>query len=140
MRGIRGIDRNFPPLHYRNGQRRIRRLSASSFGIRHYPRRWLCLRTLYGYTVMATVKIHGNIALRRYIIQSRILLCSRIYKITALLLLAEEFSSASRSVKPGLVCSGIVSAWTWSATLMVSSLVVFQFGISGGWWYGVSGT
>ncbi|EKM51513.1 uncharacterized protein PHACADRAFT_212160 [Phanerochaete carnosa HHB-10118-sp] len=52
----------------------------------------------------------------------------------------EEFSSASRSVKPGLVCSGIVSAWTWSATLMVSSLVVYQFGISGGWWYGVCGT
>ncbi|GJE97151.1 solute symporter family transporter [Phanerochaete sordida] len=52
----------------------------------------------------------------------------------------EEFSSASRSVKPGLVCSGIVSAWTWSATLMVSSLVVYQFGVSGGWWYGVCGT
>ncbi|KAH8118812.1 solute symporter family transporter [Phellopilus nigrolimitatus] len=53
---------------------------------------------------------------------------------------AEEFSSASRSVKPGLVCSGIVSAWTWSATLMVSSLVCYQFGISGGWWYGTCGT
>ncbi|THH05204.1 hypothetical protein EW145_g4967 [Phellinidium pouzarii] len=53
---------------------------------------------------------------------------------------AEEFSSASRSVKPGLVCSGIVSAWTWSATLMVSSLITYQFGVSGGWWYGVGGT
>jgi len=53
---------------------------------------------------------------------------------------AEEFSSASRNVKPGLVCSGIVSAWTWSATLMVSSLVCYQFGVSGGWWYGVCGT
>lgn len=62
------------------------------------------------------------------------------YEFNVSLLSAEEFSSASRSVKPGLVCSGIVSAWTWSATLMVSSLVVFQFGISGGWWYGVSGT
>ncbi|OCB83863.1 solute symporter family transporter [Sanghuangporus baumii] len=52
----------------------------------------------------------------------------------------EEFSSASRNVKPGLVCSGIVSAWTWSATLMVSSLIAFQFGVAGGWWYGVCGT
>lgn len=31
---------------------------------------------------------------------------------------AEEFSSASRSVKPGLIASGIVSAWTWAATLV----------------------
>ncbi|KAG6805321.1 hypothetical protein H0H92_015836, partial [Tricholoma furcatifolium] len=30
---------------------------------------------------------------------------------------SEEFSSASRSVKPGLIASGIVSAWTWAATL-----------------------
>jgi hypothetical protein len=31
---------------------------------------------------------------------------------------AEEFSSASRSVKAGLIASGIVSAWTWAATLV----------------------
>ena len=30
----------------------------------------------------------------------------------------EEFSSASRNVKPGLIASGIVSAWTWAATLV----------------------
>ncbi|KAJ7910497.1 urea transporter [Mycena leptocephala] len=29
---------------------------------------------------------------------------------------SEEFSSASRSVKPGLIAAGIVSAWTWAAT------------------------
>ncbi|GJJ10478.1 hypothetical protein Clacol_004704 [Clathrus columnatus] len=46
---------------------------------------------------------------------------------------SEEFSSASRNVKPGLICCGIVSAWTWSATLLQSS-------ISGPWWYGVGGT
>lgn len=34
---------------------------------------------------------------------------------------SEEFSSASRSVKPGLIASGIVSAWTWAATLVSSS-------------------
>ena len=31
---------------------------------------------------------------------------------------AEEFNSASRSVKPGLIASGIVSAWTCAATLV----------------------
>ncbi|KAJ6629356.1 urea transporter [Mycena sp. CBHHK59/15] len=45
---------------------------------------------------------------------------------------SEEFSSASRSVKPGLIASGIVSAWTWAATLVR--------GISGPWWYGAGAT
>lgn len=53
---------------------------------------------------------------------------------------SEEFTSASRSVKPGLVCCGIVSAWTWSATLLQSSTVAYTFGVSGPWWYGVGGT
>ncbi|KAF5311547.1 hypothetical protein D9758_017936 [Tetrapyrgos nigripes] len=53
---------------------------------------------------------------------------------------SEEFTSASRSVKPGLVCCGIVSAWTWSATLLQSSTAAYQFGVSGPWWYGVGGT
>lgn len=30
----------------------------------------------------------------------------------------EEFSSASRSVKTGLIAASIVSAWTWAATLL----------------------
>jgi len=34
---------------------------------------------------------------------------------------AEEFNSASRSVSPGLIAAGIVSAWTWAATLLQSS-------------------
>lgn len=53
---------------------------------------------------------------------------------------SEEFTSASRSVKPGLVCCGIVSAWTWSATLLQSSTAAYTFGLSGPWWYGVGGT
>lgn len=36
---------------------------------------------------------------------------------------AEEFNSASRSVKPGLIASGIVSAWTWAATLVSTATV-----------------
>ena len=38
---------------------------------------------------------------------------------------SEEFSSASRSIKPGLIAAGIVSAWTWAATL-VSMIVVLS--------------
>ncbi|EIN04744.1 urea transporter [Punctularia strigosozonata HHB-11173 SS5] len=53
---------------------------------------------------------------------------------------SEEFSSASRSVKPGLIASGIVSAWTWSATLLQSSAVAYKYGISGPWWYGAGAT
>ncbi|KZP14956.1 urea transporter [Athelia psychrophila] len=53
---------------------------------------------------------------------------------------SEEFSSASRSVKPGLIASGIVSAWTWAATLLQSSAVAYKYSISGPWWYGSGAT
>ncbi|CDO75287.1 hypothetical protein BN946_scf184334.g5 [Trametes cinnabarina] len=53
---------------------------------------------------------------------------------------SEEFNSASRSVKPGLIASGIVSAWTWAATLLQSSAVAYKDGISGPWWYGSGAT
>ncbi|KAF8325239.1 urea transporter [Cantharellus anzutake] len=52
----------------------------------------------------------------------------------------EEFSSASRSVKSGLIASGIVSAWTWAATLLQSSAVAYKYGISGPYWYGSGAT
>src|ERR671939_71356 len=43
----------------------------------------------------------------------------------------EWFSTAGRNVKAGLVASSVVSAWTWAATLLQSSTVAYQFGISG---------
>ncbi|ORY90185.1 urea transporter [Leucosporidium creatinivorum] len=46
-----------------------------------------------------------------------------------------EFSSASSSVKPGLIAAGICSAWTWAATLLQSSAVAFRYGLSGSYWY-----
>lgn len=46
----------------------------------------------------------------------------------------DEFSSASRSVKPGLVACAIVSAWTWAATLQQSAAVAYKWGISGPFW------
>ncbi|WOO85789.1 Urea active transporter [Vanrija pseudolonga] len=53
---------------------------------------------------------------------------------------AEEFNSASRSVPPGLIAAGIVSAWTWAATLLQSSATAYKFGISGPWWYAAGAT
>ncbi|KUJ10937.1 Na+/solute symporter [Mollisia scopiformis] len=53
---------------------------------------------------------------------------------------AEEFNTASRSVKPGLIAAGIVSSWTWSATLLTSSTFAYTYGISGPMWYGAMGT
>lgn len=53
---------------------------------------------------------------------------------------AEEFSTASRSVKPGLISAGIVSSWTWSATLLTSSTFAYDYGVCGPMWYGAMGT
>ncbi|AIC15720.1 sodium:solute symporter family transporter [Nitrososphaera viennensis] len=47
----------------------------------------------------------------------------------------EWFSTAGRSVKVGLIASSVVSAWTWAATLLQSSTVAYQFGVSGPFWY-----
>jgi Na+/proline symporter len=43
----------------------------------------------------------------------------------------EEFATASRSVKPGLIAAGIVSSWTWPGTLLTSSTVTSTYGIQG---------
>ena len=47
---------------------------------------------------------------------------------------SEEFNTASRSVKPGLIASGIVSAWTWAATLLQSGTVAYTYGVAGPFW------
>lgn len=47
---------------------------------------------------------------------------------------SEEFNTASRSVKPGLIASGIVSAWTWAATLLQSGTVAYEYGVAGPFW------
>ncbi|KAG9314224.1 Sodium:solute symporter family-domain-containing protein [Chiua virens] len=53
---------------------------------------------------------------------------------------SEEFNTASRAVKPGLIASGIVSAWTWAATLLQSSTVTYEYGLSGGYYYAAGAT
>ncbi|KAG8462097.1 hypothetical protein KFE25_011547 [Diacronema lutheri] len=48
---------------------------------------------------------------------------------------SEQFNTAGRSVKTGLSASVIVSQWTWAATLLQSSNVAWQYGVSGPFWY-----
>jgi Na+/proline symporter len=48
---------------------------------------------------------------------------------------SEMFSTAGRTVKSGLVASAVVSSWTWAATLLQSSGVAYQYGVSGPFYY-----
>lgn len=48
---------------------------------------------------------------------------------------SEQFNTAGRSVRIGLTASVIVSQWTWAATLLQSSNVAWQYGLSGPFWY-----
>ncbi|TIA89627.1 hypothetical protein E3P81_02894 [Wallemia ichthyophaga] len=48
---------------------------------------------------------------------------------------AEEFNSASRSVPTGLISSGVVSAWCWSATLLTSTSKTYSYGLLGSYSY-----
>lgn len=45
------------------------------------------------------------------------------------------YSTAGRMIKTGLTASVIVSQWTWAATLLQSSNVAWQYGVSGPFWY-----
>ncbi len=47
----------------------------------------------------------------------------------------EWFYTAVRNVKTGLIAASLVSASRWVATLLQSSTVAYQFGISGPFWY-----
>jgi urea-proton symporter len=50
------------------------------------------------------------------------------------------FSTAGRTVKSGLVSSAVVSSWTWAATLLQSSGVAYNYGVSGPFWYASGAT
>jgi SSS family transporter len=53
---------------------------------------------------------------------------------------SEQFNTAGRTVKTGLTASVIVSQWTWAATLLQSSNVAWQYGVSGPFWYASGAT
>lgn len=49
---------------------------------------------------------------------------------------SEHFNTAGRTVKTGLIAAVVCSQWTWAATLLQSSNVAWQYGVSGPFWYG----
>ncbi|CAM8941544.1 unnamed protein product [Rhodiola kirilowii] len=53
---------------------------------------------------------------------------------------SEWFNTAGRNVKTGLIASVIVSQWTCSATILQSSNVAWEYGISGPFWYASGAT
>jgi len=53
---------------------------------------------------------------------------------------SEHFNTAGRNVKTGLTASVIVSQWTWAATLLQSSNVAWNYGVSGPFWYASGAT
>ena len=53
---------------------------------------------------------------------------------------SEVFNTAGRSVATGLTASVIVSQWTWAATLLQSSNVAYNYGVSGPYWYAAGAT
>jgi Na+/proline symporter len=53
---------------------------------------------------------------------------------------SEQFNTAGRSVKVGLTGSVIVSQWTWAATLLQSSNVAWNYGVTGPFWYASGAT
>ncbi|WWC64302.1 uncharacterized protein I303_106912 [Kwoniella dejecticola CBS 10117] len=51
----------------------------------------------------------------------------------------EEFSSASRSVKTGMLSVGITSAWVWPAVFLQTGTLTYLYGVSIPWWFGMGG-
>ena len=48
---------------------------------------------------------------------------------------AEEFATAGRTVKTGLVASAVVSSWIWASTLLTSTAMQYNYGVFGGYTY-----
>jgi SSS family transporter len=53
---------------------------------------------------------------------------------------SEVYTTAGRSIGVGLTAADVVSKWTWAATLLQSSNVAWQYGVSGPYWYASGAT
>ncbi|RVD88375.1 uncharacterized protein DFL_002562 [Arthrobotrys flagrans] len=53
---------------------------------------------------------------------------------------SEEFNTAGRSVKTGLIAAAVCSSWTWAATLLQSTATGYRYGVSGPFWYASGAT
>ncbi|KAK2789019.1 hypothetical protein FQN53_002835 [Emmonsiellopsis sp. PD_33] len=47
----------------------------------------------------------------------------------------EMFMTANRTVRTGLTVSAVISSWLWSTAMLGSSLVGYNFGVSGPFWF-----
>ncbi|QKX59484.1 uncharacterized protein TRUGW13939_06618 [Talaromyces rugulosus] len=47
----------------------------------------------------------------------------------------EMFMTANRTVRTGLTASAVVSSWLWSTALLGSSLVGYNYGVAGPFWF-----
>lgn len=47
----------------------------------------------------------------------------------------EMFMTANRTVGTGLTASAVVSSWLWSTAILASSLVGYNFGVAGPFWF-----
>ena len=53
---------------------------------------------------------------------------------------AEEFATAGRSVKTGLIAAAVCSSWTWAATLLTSTTQTYNNGVAGAFYYAAGAT
>ncbi|KAI5953558.1 DUR3 [Candida jiufengensis] len=53
---------------------------------------------------------------------------------------SEEFATAGRSVKTGLISAAVVSSWTWAATLLTSTTQAYKNGVFGALSYSLGAT
>lgn len=47
----------------------------------------------------------------------------------------EMFMTANRKVGTGLTASAVISSWLWSTAMLGSSLVGYNFGVAGPFWF-----
>lgn len=51
----------------------------------------------------------------------------------------KEFSSASRSIKSGMLSVGVTSAWVWGSVFLVTATLVYLEGLAVAWWFATGG-
>lgn len=48
---------------------------------------------------------------------------------------SEMFMTANRSIRTGLTASAVISSWLWSTAMLGSTLVGYNFGVAGPFWF-----
>jgi Na+/proline symporter len=104
-------------------------------GIRHRPGTWSSLRAGNGKILFSC-----NPRLSPQANLQQVLVTWILKRYNNELQTSEMFSTAGRTVKSGLVASAVVSSWTWAATLLQSSSVAYNYGVSGPFWYASGAT